>query len=316
MLRDKKGLIPTGDGIRDSMVLKSVCFKGDFIRDMVDWPKCGDFNWGENSNIIDTTDFGEDDFFIYQKYNTVENCFHYKACSLLSKIAQILGNNKDKQLFEEYAFKTKESINKYLINNNIYKDGKDTDHKSLHSNMIALYCNVVEEHNLERIVNYVKSKGMVCSVYGSQFLLDALCNHNQEDYALQLLTKTDKRSWYNMIRTGSTLTTEAWDDCYKPNQDWNHAWGAAPINIITRKIIGIQPQEPGFKRIKIKPSPYLPDYVTIKVPTIVGDIFFTHKRKNRNHIITIKVPITSEIQLPNGDMEIVNAGEYNFEYSI
>lgn len=39
------------------------------------------------------------------------------------------------------------------------------------------------------------------------------------------------RSWWNMIRSGSTMTMEAWDMKYKPNSDWNHAWGAAPANM-------------------------------------------------------------------------------------
>ncbi len=28
-----------------------------------------------------------------------------------------------------------------------------------------------------------------------------------------------------MVDTGATITWEAWDQKYKPNQDWNHAWG-------------------------------------------------------------------------------------------
>lgn len=32
---------------------------------------------------------------------------------------------------------------------------------------------------------------MACSVYGSQFLMDALYNVGGADYALQMLTKTD-----------------------------------------------------------------------------------------------------------------------------
>ena len=36
-----------------------------------------------------------------------------------------------------------------------------------------------------------------------------------------------------MIRVGSTITLEAWDNKFKPNQDWNHAWGAClPISFL------------------------------------------------------------------------------------
>ena len=36
-----------------------------------------------------------------------------------------------------------------------------------------------------------------------------------------------------------TLTTEAWDGIYKPNLDWNHAWGAAAGNLIVRRLLGV-----------------------------------------------------------------------------
>ena len=58
-----------------------------------------------------------------------------------------------------------------------------------------------------------------------------------------------------MIRMGSTITTEAWDNVFKPNLDWNHAWGAAASNIIARQLMGIQPLTPGFSSISIKPQP-------------------------------------------------------------
>ena len=41
---------------------------------------------------------------------------------------------------------------------------------------------------------------MACSVYGSQYLLEALYKAGEADYALQLMTSDSKRSWLNMIR--------------------------------------------------------------------------------------------------------------------
>jgi len=42
---------------------------------------------------------------------------------------------------------------------------------------------------------------------------------------------------YNMIKNGSTIAMEAWDMKYKPNSDWNHAWGAA-LQTLFRDIYG------------------------------------------------------------------------------
>lgn len=40
----------------------------------------------------------------------------------------------------------------------------------------------------------------------------------------------------------------------KPNLDLNHAWGAVPLNVIARYILGVTPLEPGFAKISVKPN--------------------------------------------------------------
>ena len=88
---------------------------------------------------------------------------------------------------------------------------------------------------------------MACGVYAANYLLEALYNAGEGQYALDLMTSEIDRSWMNMIKTGSTMTTEAWDVKYMPHfMGWSHAWSASPAHIIPRKLMGIEPGEPGF----------------------------------------------------------------------
>lgn len=134
-------------------------------------------------------------------------------------------------------------------------------------------------------------------------MLEGLYNANAGDYALQLMTAKTDRSWWNMIEAGSTMTWEAWDLKYKPNQDWNHAWGAAPANIIPRGLWGIQPKVAGFEVVTIKPQMASLKNSSIVVPTINGQIKATYIRKNDR--LTEYV-----IELPAG-----MAGEFVFDKS-
>jgi hypothetical protein len=68
------------------------------------------------------------------------------------------------------------------------------------------------------------------------------------------------------------MTTEAWDTRYKPNQDWNHAWGAAPANIIVRKLMGVEPLTPAFETVQIKPQPDTLRQASLQVATLRGPI--------------------------------------------
>ncbi len=114
---------------------------------------------------------------------------------------------------------------------------------------------------------------MACSVYGAQYLLEGLYEAGESDYAFGLITATHDRSWWNMIKSGTTISMEAWDMKYKPNSDWNHAWGAAPANIIPRYMWGIRPGGPGWSKTIINPQLSNLKQSNISVPTIRGNIY-------------------------------------------
>lgn len=265
-LSDEQGFISTRTGKVTPEVLQSIHLKGQ-LRDIVDWPHTGILG-------LEKEEGGETDGFVFTDINTVVNAFHYRSLVLMAKIAETLGKSADRKFYEERASKLKQSFNRHLFDNKrgVYVDGIGTDHASLHANMFPLAFGLVPEKQVDRVLKFIRSRGMACSVYGSQFLLDAIYDAHDPEYGLKLLASTGERSWYNMIRVGSTITLEAWDNKYKPNQDWNHAWGAAPANLIPRKLMGIEPLEPGFRKIRIKPQPGSLESAEMKHPTLRGDV--------------------------------------------
>jgi alpha-L-rhamnosidase len=294
-LSDENGFISTRTGKVTPEVLQSVHFNGE-MRDIVDWPHTGILG-------LEKEEGGETDGFVFTDINTVVNAFHYRTLVLMAQIAETLGKTDDQKFYKECATKLKQSFNKYLFDNKrgVYIDGIGTDHASLHANMFPLAFGLVPEKQIDSVLNFIRSRGMACSVYGSQFLLDAIYNANDAGYGLQLLTSTGERSWYNMVRVGSTITLEAWDNKYKPNQDWNHAWGAAPANLIPRKLMGIEPLEPGFRKIRIKPQPGSLKSAEIKHPTIRGDVTMSfNNNPGQSFRLEVDIPAntTADISLP------------------
>jgi hypothetical protein len=94
-----------------------------------------------------------------------------------------------------------------------------------------------------------------------------------------------------MIRSGSTVTMEAWDMKYKPNADWNHAWGAAPGNIIARHLWGIKPARPGFASVEVRPQMSGLSHSRIKVPTILGSIHAEYRHtEEEGSLYTLELP--------------------------
>lgn len=265
-LSNEDGLITSTKVDRDFML--KLGFNDDYkkpLTDIVDWPP---------PNFNGSTSLGELDGFVFKPYNTVINSFFYENMKIMAKFAQILGKTQEVMDFELRAAKVKKAVNEQMFDKErgIYLDGIGTNHASLHANMMPLAFDLVPKEHLESVVDFVMSRGMACSVYGSQFLMDGLYNAGEEDYALELLTDTSDRSWYNMIRIGSTITLEAWDNKYKNNLDWNHAWGAVPANVIPRGLWGIKPKTPGFGVATIVPQLSNLNSSTIEVPTVRGGI--------------------------------------------
>ncbi|MDO4159826.1 MAG: alpha-L-rhamnosidase C-terminal domain-containing protein [Prevotellaceae bacterium] len=302
-LREENGLISTRTGKTTPDVYKSIHFKGARLKDIVDWPQTG-------AEGIEKENGGEADGFVFTDYNTVVNAYHYKALTLIAEIAKALGKNDDASLYTKEAERVKKTINALLTEKKtgLYIDGIDTNHKSLHSNMFALDFGLATKKNKANVIDFIKNRKMACSVYGAQFLLDALYDNEEAEYALSLLNSTSMRSWYNMLRIGSTITTEAWDNVFKLNQDWNHPWGAAPANVIARKLMGIEPLEPGFSSIRIKPQPASLRHASITLPTIKGTIAVTFDNDPNNAFTmttTIPANTTAEIWLPKTKNSIV-----------
>lgn len=244
---DSTGLITTRSGQTEDF-LKSIGRK-DKISDIVDWPHSGILGLAKGEG-------GEDDGYEYTDFNTVVNAYHYKAVASLAEMADAVGKKEDAKRFRKYCSQLKRDINRQLLDQErgIYVDGIGTTHSSLHANMFALAFGLVPEKYKASVADFIVGRGMRCSVYGAQFLLEALYEAGRADEALKLMTSDSDRSWINMLREGSTITMEAWGNKFKPNQDWNHAWGAAPANIIPMRLMGIQPLKPDFVSIRIHPQ--------------------------------------------------------------
>lgn len=267
------------------------------LKDIVDWPPAQkDTTWKL------ATEAGERDGYVFMPINTVVNCFFFRNMEIMAEFAQILHKPADEAQFQELARKSKRAINSKLFDEKlgVYTDCEGTSHASLHANMMALAFNIVLKEHQKTVVDFIKTRGMACSVYGAQYLLQGLYNAGEADYALELMTATHDRSWMNMINSGSTITLEAWDMKYKPNADWNHAWGAAPANIIPMNMWGIQPQVPGGRLVSIKPQLGKLTSSKIEVPMLMGVVKASYQKLNRlaqNYIFELPANVSANLFL-------------------
>ncbi|WP_165065419.1 family 78 glycoside hydrolase catalytic domain [Paludisphaera rhizosphaerae] len=278
-----------GDGLLDT--------KG--LRDLVDWP------------------MSERDGYEMKPVNTVYNAFYARSLSLMSEIAAALDKSEDASKFRAEAARVTAAINEKLVDRatGLYVDGEGSKHSSLHANMFPLAFGLVPAERKAKVVDFVKSRGMACSVYAAQYLMDALYDAGEADHALSLTTAKNDRSWSHMVEgVGTTIALEAWDQKYKPNQDWNHAWGAAPANVIPRKLMGIEPTEPGFRTVRIRPQPGDLKWAAMVLPTIRGPIQADFTSAPAEFVLNVDLPanMKGRVEVPRptaaGDVKVTVDG--------
>jgi len=274
--REKDGLLVTGG---PNAPMESG------LRDIVDWP------------------VGERDGFEFKPVNAVVNAFYCLNLRQMSAIAGALGKTSDAEAYRAKAERATRSFHALFFNaeRGCYVDGEGATHASLHANMLPLAFGLVPEAERDRVAAFVKSRGMACSVYGAQYLLESLFAAGLEDEAIELMTREDRRGWTNMMRSGSTITLEAWDIMYKPNLDWNHAWGAAPANILPRYVMGVRPLEAGFGKILIRPQVGSLEAIEGYVPTIRGTVSVgVRQRPGQSYALKVDIPVntTARLEVP------------------
>jgi alpha-L-rhamnosidase len=260
-----------------------------------------------NSDIVDWP-AGERDGYIISgnNYSSVNNAFYYRCLRIMSEIAQLTGHTADAADFTTRADQVYASYNSVFWNpaTQRYIDGEGINHSAAHANFFPLAFGLVPASNITAVVNFLHTRGMAPSVYGAQYLLEGLFQNNDSDYALGLMSTNSQRSWLNMINIGSTLTTEAWDFAFKSNMDWNHAWGAAPANIIPRYVLGLRPLEAGFGRVLIQPQlGQNLSYVGGIIPTIRGPVSIQATSGLNTYQLLVDVPgnVAATVMLPTQD---------------
>ncbi|MEY3894872.1 MAG: hypothetical protein RLZZ214_391 [Verrucomicrobiota bacterium] len=251
--------------------------------DIVDWP------------------VKERDGFVFKPVNTVVNAFHIRSLGLMSEIAAALGKDKDAAEYAAMASIARASFQRTLFDpaTGAYRDGEGTDHTSQHASLFPLAFGLVPDEQVQAVVHFVQKRGMAGSVYAAQYLMEGLFANDAGAHALTLVTAPTDRSWRHMVESGTTITWEAWDQKYKPNQDWNHAWGAAPANLLPRFVLGAEPLAPGWKQARIRPHPGALSFAKGKIPTPRGPIMM-HWENGRSFDMRLTLPegMTAKLELP------------------
>nr|WP_236676270.1 family 78 glycoside hydrolase catalytic domain [Chryseolinea lacunae] len=229
------------------------------------------------------------------------SAFYYHHAVLAAEFATILKKQADAEKYATLAKQIKTRIaEKYLVPNT----GR-FDNGTQSAQLFALWYDLSpeKEKTFQALMGeFARHKDHVSSgIFGVMMMFDVLRESGQNEVAYRIANQKDYPGWGFMLKEGATTLWESWE--YPDNApSQNHPMFGSIDEWFYRALLGINPLEPGFKKIQIKPQP-AGDLTWAKgsFTSIHGKIVSDWKKVGDRFQLTVSIPANTaaEVWVPN-----------------
>lgn len=259
---------------------------------------------------------GRDVKYMAMHNGPVSNAFIVNDLRIMVWAAQLMGKDEDAKHYAEQLEKTRDAYIKAFVK----KDGtmKD-DYQGAYvmALQMVLPKGALWDKVYGQLVQRLKKDGMQTGFFATEHILPLLADHGDEQLAFDLLLCERCGGWMYQVKAGATTTWERWD-ALRPDGtvnetkmsgdnmvSFNHYSFGSVGKFYYQYILGIQPLEPGFEKIRIAPR------IDRRIGAFSGSyrdiqVAFDGQR------LHISVPADTQVVLPDGSVQEVHAGAYDF----
>ena len=259
---------------------------------------------------------GRDVKYMAMHNGPVSNAFIVNDLRILVWAAKLLGRDVDAQNYAKQLEKTRSAYIKAFVK----KDGtmKD-DYQGAYVMALKMVISSGELWNkvYTQLIQRLKKDGMQTGFFATEHFLPLLADNGDEQLAFDLLLDERCGGWLYQVKAGATTTWERWD-ALRPDGSvneskmsgdnmvsFNHYSFGSVGKFYYQYILGIQPMEPGFTRIRIQP------YFDSRIGKFSGS-YRDIRVSFDGAALHISTPADTQIILPDGSIHEVDAGSYDF----
>jgi alpha-L-rhamnosidase len=180
-------------------------------------------------------------------------------------------------------------------------------------------------HAGRRLADLVRAAGFRISTgfVGTPLMTDALTDAGQPELAYRLLLQTGCPSWLYSVTMGATTVWERWDSMLpdgsiNPGEmtSFNHYALGAVADWLHRRVAGLAPAAPGYRRLEIRPLPTRRlTFANARHLTPYGAAEVAWERADGRLTVRVSVPVgaTAEVHLPGAaDVLTVRHGRHEW----
>lgn len=255
----------------------------------------------------------------------VNTALHYRNTELTARMAEIAGKNEEKTSLLHLADKIREAFHQNFWDEELgyYDNGRQT------TDILPLVFGLVPESKKDTVVKHLVNNIMIdkaghldTGIFGTKYLLEALADTGNINTAYTILTQQTYPSFGDQIKQGATTTWEQW--AFKGGMhSHNHAMFAGIGASFYTRLAGIQPLEPGYRTIGIRP--YIPadlKSVDCSLQTVRGKVACRWQVTENGLEMEVTIPANTrgEIRIPTlgkGNVRITEGNEsvWNGKYT-
>ncbi|WP_134091024.1 family 78 glycoside hydrolase catalytic domain [Olivibacter sp. XZL3] len=225
---------------------------------------------------------------------------YYYDLSLLIKIAEQLGETKDKQIYTLLAKEVKKAFNNTFFDSHAkqYASGSQT------ANAMALYMELVDPPYKEAVLNNLiqdiknRNNALTAGDIGYRYVLRVLERAGRSDVIYDMNSRTDVPGYGCQLAKGATALTESWQAL--PNVSNNHFMLGHLMEWFYSGLAGIRQQagSVAFNQLEIRPE------VVGDVRSAVGTyespyglICSSWKRDNHQFELRVQIPPNTQARV-------------------
>lgn len=243
------------------------------------------------------------------KLELTSTWYYYYEIVLLSKIAHLIGEEKEAKKYAQLAEAVKDAFNRQFFENDQYAGhwmspvARNVDQTS---NVLPLYLNMAPEgmksnvlakllHSIIHDQDYHLDTGII----GTRYLLDVLTENCHEDIAYRIATQNTYPGWGYMIAEGATTLWERWEKITGGGMNsHNHIMLGSIDAWFYRAIAGITSLEPGWRKIRIKPGVCGDlEFATATLKTMRGAVHVSWEKHENSLDVIVQIPVGAEAEI-------------------
>ncbi len=236
------------------------------------------------------------------------HCLAVMGLRQSADLAARLGDTGKAQEWNQVADRLAAAVNQYLWSDeqqayvdSVHHDGMVSTVFSQQTQTAAFLSGVASGDRARRCREIIDKAPDGFITAGSPFYMFFVLEVLVRDRRFDLLLQSIRDYWGVQIEAGATTFWEMYDPkAERHTRSHCHGWSAAPTYFLTQHALGIQPQEPGYQTVLVRPQPSGLRWAHGRVPTPHGLVACDWQAGEGTFSIAVETPpgIPARIELP------------------